>query len=72
MILPVKVSYLSINSIFTFCQLNIVNIVKSLSYPFSTWCPLKEGADQQILKRGGPLGWPPWLADEENFRFQMV
>ena len=30
------------------------------------------GADPEILKRGGALCWPPWLADEEKFRFQMV
>ena len=24
------------------------------------------------LERGGALCWQPWLADEENFRFQMV
>ena len=29
-------------------------------------------ADPEILKRGGALCRPPWLADEENFRFQMV
>ena len=30
------------------------------------------GADPEILKRGGALCRPPWLADEESFRFQMV
>ena len=30
------------------------------------------GADPEILKRGGALCRPPWLADEDNFRFQMV
>ena len=30
------------------------------------------GADPEILKRDGALCWPPWLADKENFRFQMV
>ena len=30
------------------------------------------GADPEILKKGGALCRPPWLADEENFRFQMV
>ena len=32
----------------------------------------KYRADTEILKRGGALCGPPWLADEENFRFQMV
>ena len=27
------------------------------------------GADPEILKRGGALCQPPWLAVEENFRF---
>ena len=30
------------------------------------------GADPEILKSGGALCQQPWLADEENFRFQMV
>ena len=30
------------------------------------------GADPEDLKRHGALCQPPWLADEENFRFQMV
>ena len=30
------------------------------------------GADPEILKRGSALCRPPWLDDEENFRFQMV
>ena len=30
------------------------------------------GADPEILKRGGALCRSPWLANEENFRFQMV
>ena len=30
------------------------------------------GADPEILKRGGVLCRPPWLADEENTRSQMV
>ena len=30
------------------------------------------GAGPEILKRSGALCRPPWLADEENFRFQMV
>ena len=32
----------------------------------------KAGADSDILKMGGALCLPPWLDDEENFRFQMV
>ena len=38
--------------------------------------PAKEvhllGADPEILKKGGSLSRPPWLADKGNFRFQMV
>ena len=30
------------------------------------------GVDQEILKRDSTLCQPPWLTDEENFRFQMV
>ena len=30
------------------------------------------GADQEILIRDGALCRLPWLADEENFSFQMV
>ena len=30
------------------------------------------GADPEILKRGGALCQPPWLAGEEKFRFQMA
>ena len=30
------------------------------------------GVDPEILKRGGALCGPPWLADKENIRFQMV
>ena len=30
------------------------------------------GTDPAILKRGGALCRPPYLADEENFRFEMV
>ena len=30
------------------------------------------GVDSKILKRGGALCWSLWLAEEENFRFQMV
>ena len=30
------------------------------------------GADPEILKSGGALYRPPWFADEENIRFQMV
>ena len=30
------------------------------------------GADQEILIRDAALCWLPWLADEENFSFQMV
>ena len=29
-------------------------------------------ADPEILKSGGALYRPPWFADEENIRFQMV
>ena len=29
-------------------------------------------ADTEILKSGGAICQPPWLAYEENFRFQMV
>ena len=29
------------------------------------------GVDSEILKRGDALCRPPWLADEENFRFQL-
>ena len=32
----------------------------------------RTGADPEILKRGGALCRPPWLDNEENFRFQMV
>ena len=28
-------------------------------------------SDAEILKRGGALCWPTWLASEKNFRFQM-
>ena len=34
-------------------------------------CFLPE-ADQEILKKGGALCRPSWLADEEKFRLQMV
>ena len=30
------------------------------------------GADPEILKMGGSLCRPPWLANKEYFRFQMV
>ena len=30
------------------------------------------GVDPEIFKRGAPLCRPPWLATEENFRFQMA
>ena len=30
------------------------------------------GADPEILIRGDDLLRQPWLADEENFRFEMV
>ena len=30
------------------------------------------GTDPEILKTGGALCRPPWLADEENFRSQMI
>ena len=30
------------------------------------------GADPEILKREGPVCRPPWLADKENCRFQIV
>ena len=30
------------------------------------------GADQEILKMGGALCRPPWLAGDENYKFQMV
>ena len=30
------------------------------------------GADPEILKRGGALCWPPELAGENNFKFQMA
>ena len=30
------------------------------------------GADPEIFKREGTLCLAPWLAGEENFRFQMV
>ena len=30
------------------------------------------GADPEILKRGGALCRPAWLAGEKKFRFQMV
>ena len=36
---------------------DISQIIKSLT-----------GADPEILKRGGALSRPPWLANEENFR----
>ena len=29
-------------------------------------------ADSEILKRGGPPCRPPWSANEETFRLQMV
>ena len=32
----------------------------------------KKTQDPEILKKGGALCRPPWLADEENFRFQIV
>ena len=31
-----------------------------------------QGADREILKRGGGVCRSPWLADEEKFMFQMV
>ena len=34
---------------------------------------VKSVADREILKRGDALCQPPaWLADEENFKFEMV
>ena len=33
---------------------------------------IKPGADLEILKRGGALCRPPWIAAEGNLRFQMV
>ena len=30
------------------------------------------GVDPEILNREDALCQPPWLANEENFRFQMV
>ena len=32
----------------------------------------KSGADPEILEKGRVLCQPPWLANEENFRFQMA
>ena len=32
----------------------------------------QSGADPENSKRGSALRRPPWLADEENFRFQMI
>ena len=44
------------------------DLLKSLK--FTTFA----GADPEIFKGGGggALCWPPCLAGEENFRFQMV
>ena len=33
---------------------------------------LHSGADPEILKRGDALFRPPWLTNEDNFRFKMV
>ena len=42
-------------------------------YVMLRWCEGGvSGADPKILKRGGALSWSLWLAEEENFRFQMV
>ena len=30
------------------------------------------GADPEILKRGDAQSRPPWLANKESFKFQMV
>ena len=30
------------------------------------------GVDSQVFKRGGALWRPPWLAEEQSFRLQMV
>ena len=35
-------------------------------------CWLLAGADPESLKRRGAIFRPPWLANEENFRFRMV
>ena len=53
-----------------------VSTCKFLIHPhkrgFENKCLNKLGADPEILKRGGALCWPPWLAGEKNYRFQMV
>ena len=41
-------------------------------FPSSAELMTSSGADPEMLKRGDALCWPPWLADEENVRFQMV
>ena len=41
-------------------------------FPSSAELMTSSGADPEILKRGGALCRPPWLADEEIVRFQMV
>ena len=53
-----------------------VNIEKNDSKKSKQWTWTSEmvetGVDPEILKRRGALYQPPCLADEENFRFQMV
>ena len=51
-------------------ELNIQLVPAATCFQFPWHMPA--GADPEILKRGGTLCWPPWLAAEENFRFQMV
>ena len=42
-------------------------------YVMLCWCEGGvSGMDPKILKRGGALCWSLWLAEEDNFRFQMI
>ena len=47
-------------------------IFSNLKYPICLFLTDRAGADPEILKRGSALCRSPWLAGEENFRFQMV
>ena len=55
------------------------NIVDVLLECVTMTCNTQSCIKSMVIKgesrdfgKGGALCWPPWLAGEENFRFQMV
>ena len=54
----------------TIQRATLPSVILGDAHAYASMCV--PGADSEILKKGGPLCPPPWLADEENFTIQMV